>query len=69
MAAIDIVLNILIVVMIIKAVVIIFYMGRYVVIQQLKKSINKSVNALHPEDATGHIYWNQFLELVKNFKP
>jgi hypothetical protein len=37
--------------------------------KDLLDKIFQNIIELDPEDATGHIYWNQFLELVKNFKP
>jgi hypothetical protein len=37
--------------------------------RHLELEIVKKIISLDDEDATGHIYWNQFLELVKNFKP
>jgi hypothetical protein len=37
--------------------------------KDLLDKIFQNIIELDDEDATGHIYWNQFLELVKNFKP
>jgi hypothetical protein len=36
---------------------------------ELLKAIQAKYDALDKEDATGHLYWTEFKELVHNFKP
>lgn len=43
--------------------------GRFDYQKELIKAIEAKMEALDEQDAAGHVYWFQFLELVKSIKP